>query len=81
MVSEDEGTKEVINKIALTKDEFEELNLNVQMCILCPATENIELHDIVGDKIADRLKATTIRDEDVTFMAVSMRYYDSSYIL
>lgn len=75
MVGEMKIPKKVINKIALTEDEFEELNPKVQMCILRLATENIELHDIIGDKIADRLKAITIREEDVTFMAVGMRFH------
>ena len=39
------------------------------------ASENIELHDIIGDKIADRLQAVSLSTpEPVTFMAVGMRF-------
>jgi hypothetical protein len=67
--------KQVINKIALTEDEFEQLSPKVQTCIIRLASENIELHDIIGDKIADRLQAVSLSTpEPVTFMAVGMRF-------
>jgi hypothetical protein len=69
--------KQVINKIALTEDEFEQLTPKVQTCIIRLASENIELHDIIGDKIADRLKAVSLSTEtsSVTFMVVGMRFH------
>jgi hypothetical protein len=66
--------KNVINKIALTEDEFEQLSPKVQTCIIRLASENIELHDVVGDKIADRLKAVSL-STPVEFMVVGMRFY------
>ena len=68
--------KNIINKIALTEDEFEQLSLKVQTCIIRLASENIELHDIIGDRIADRLKAVSL-STPIAFMVVGMRFYGS----
>jgi hypothetical protein len=71
--------QQVINKIALTEDEFEQLSPKVQTCIIRLASENIELHDIIGDKIADRLKAvslsTPVKTSPIAFMVVGMRFH------
>ena len=70
--------KKVIDKIGLTEDEFEQLSLKIQTCIIRLASENIELHDIIGDKIADRLKVVSLstpKHENVTFMVVGMRFH------
>src|ERR1700712_4733407 len=66
--------KQIINKIALTEDEFEQLTPKVQTCIIRLASENIELHDIIGDKIADRLKAVSL-STPIAFMVVGMRFH------
>jgi hypothetical protein len=67
--------KKIIDKISLTEDEFEQLSPKVQTCIIRLASENIELHDIIGDKIADRLQAVSLSTpEPITFMAVGMRF-------
>ena len=67
--------KKILDKISLTEDEFEQLSPKVQTCIIRLASENIELHDIIGDKIADRLQAVSLSTpEPVTFMAVGMRF-------
>ena len=68
--------KNIINKIALTEDEFQQLSLKVQTCIIRLASENIELHDIIGDRIADRLKAVSL-STPIAFMVVGMRFYGS----
>jgi hypothetical protein len=64
--------KQVIDKISLTEDEFEQLTPKVQTCIIRLASENIELHNIIGDKLADRLKAVSL---STTFMVVGMRFH------
>jgi hypothetical protein len=67
--------KKILDKISLTEDEFEQLSPKVQTCIIRLASENIELHDIIGDKIADRLQAVSLSTpEPITFMAVGMRF-------
>lgn len=66
--------KDIVNKISLTEEDFEKLDAKVQICILQLASENVELHNIIDNKLSEKIESVSLT-KNIVFMAVGMRYY------
>lgn len=64
--------EKLVTKIGLSENEFERLDLKVQICIIRLASENIELEELLNDRMVEQFSAVTI---NIPFMAVGMRYH------
>ena len=66
--------KDIVNKISLTEEDFEKLDAKVQICILQLASENVELHNIIDNKLSEKIESVSLT-KNIVFMVVGMRYY------
>jgi hypothetical protein len=63
--------EKIVKKISLSEDEFEQLDPKIQICIIRLASENIELEELLNERMIEQFSIATI---NVAFMAVGMRF-------